>query len=295
MSTTWTFGSEAEGLKFTVQASDNGTGGVNFVVTVLYGALNFNALYWGDGDTTAGESAYGTAFTGKDSSLNMNGAQLDGQPVAWDGAYKLSNAGLGSTPPDTYLTADILDGAPEVKTFTIDNLSLSSLDALGVRATSTSTAAGSIKWVNDDGVDDTAPPDHFPDEFEFGISHITLYFDTTDGDVKPKPDGDDLYTVKIDGVPNGADQDLDQWFDDVMAYLKANDPVVGTLADADNNGVPDLLLGVAIKTGGGNDEVASYWHALDGDADNTDPLPPNWVVSGNEVDVSYDYAVLGIV
>jgi hypothetical protein len=91
----------------------------------------------------------------------MNGANTvwadDGTATSsmevYDGGIKLSDAGLGKVAPATYLNAD---SAPY--TFTVENFDITQFDTLGVRATSTSTAEGSIKWV-DDTPYDPPPPD----------------------------------------------------------------------------------------------------------------------------------------
>jgi hypothetical protein len=67
--------------------------------------------------------------------------------VVYDGGIKLSDAGLGKTPPPTYLHER------QEYTFKVEGLDLSTFETLGVRATSTSTAGGSIKWV-DSGPED---------------------------------------------------------------------------------------------------------------------------------------------
>jgi hypothetical protein len=128
------------GLTFRVTVTQGEDGAFSAQIEVLEGSADFNALYYGD------TILDGTSFTlGK--SLGMNGAgqfDQDGNLVDWDGALKLSDAGLGRLGADkfTFLTAgESL------------NVALSGVDSwddvaeLGVRATSTSTAAGSIKTV----------------------------------------------------------------------------------------------------------------------------------------------------
>src|SRR5947209_7968182 len=81
----YSFGSAAAGLQFTITAVYNTTThDTTFTVQVITGALNVNALYWGDGDSTANESRYyqangSTAWDPNakaDSNLNMNGADV---------------------------------------------------------------------------------------------------------------------------------------------------------------------------------------------------------------------------
>jgi uncharacterized repeat protein (TIGR01451 family) len=146
------YGSDASGLHFTINAIV-ANGNTTFTVDVLTGSLNLNALYWSDGDAVAAESTR-TGFTGaqSESSLAMNGANVvwadTGTSTSamelYDGGIKLSDAGLGPVPPPTYLNAD---SAPY--SFTVNGLNITKFDILGVRATSTSTEGGSIKWVDD--------------------------------------------------------------------------------------------------------------------------------------------------
>ena len=149
------YGSDASGLCFTIDAVANGSGGTNFTVHVLTGSLNLNAVYWSDGDSTKEGTLIDFTGAKSENSLNMNGANVvwndDGTSTiakeVYDGGIKLSDAGLGHG-TDTYLTANGTDYS-----FTVANLDLSLFATIGVRATSTSTAEGSIKWVDDDPVE----------------------------------------------------------------------------------------------------------------------------------------------
>jgi hypothetical protein len=134
-----TFNYVYNGLVLEVTAEDLGCGQTSFTVKCLDGYADINALYWNDG------IADGTQFdlgTKKDNSLNMNGTGED-----WDGGIKLSSTGLGSDglEKSTYLTAG--------ESFcTVAKVDWATLDTLGVRATSTSTAEGSIKAVDNEPV-----------------------------------------------------------------------------------------------------------------------------------------------
>lgn len=128
------------GLTFRVTVTQGADGAFSAQIDVLEGSADFNALYYGDSVLD------GTSFTlGK--SLGMNGAgqvDQDGNPVDWDGALKLSDAGLGKLGADkfTFLTAG--------ESLSVSLTGVDSWDdvaELGVRATSTSTDAGSIKTV----------------------------------------------------------------------------------------------------------------------------------------------------
>ena len=157
------YGSAASGLQFTINTVANPDGSTGFTVHVIQGSLNLNAVYWSDGDLVAKEST-STGFIGTkaENALNMNGSNVlwndDGTSTVkdetYDGGVKLSDAGLGSTPPLTYLTAGGAD-----YTFKVDNLDLTHFSTLGVRATSTSTLEGSIKWVDEHPYTPPPPPE----------------------------------------------------------------------------------------------------------------------------------------
>jgi hypothetical protein len=236
-----TYTIEYDGLTLRVEATDIGGGQLSIKVLSEEGSANINAFYWSDGDTTTGEGSFSGFNTKKDSSLNMEGTD-----VSWDGGIKLSDAGLGKTPPSTYLQ----EGGSY--TFTI-TASLEDLNTIGIRATSTSTAEGSIKGV---AQVDTPPPDDFP-TWAQDISNVVLYFDQTAGDTKPVG-GDSYYTVKIN-TDAAAGDDLDAWIGDALTWLQANDPNIDENSE---------LLGVAIK--GGNISTQYYAYG-DNNLNGTDP------------------------
>lgn len=145
------YGSAASGLQFTIDAVANGSG-TSFNVQVLVGSLNLNAVYWGDGDNTANESHFDGVFANSD---NINGANVlwndngtsTSKNEVYDGGKKLSDAGLGHG-TDLFLSAT----GKSTYQFDVPNLDLTKFPVLGVRATSTSTAEGSIKWADDHSV-----------------------------------------------------------------------------------------------------------------------------------------------
>ena len=185
--TTWTLGSEAEGLVIKITAVQDGDN-VVFTVTVEYGTANVNAVYWGDGEADgAGAVLAGDDITGKiSSSLNMNGTGVD-----WDSYYALSNPGLkGTVAADEY-------------TFTLTNTDLAELDIndIGVRATSTSTAEGSIKWHTDTpdagntapvAVDDTLSVTEAQVETASSVAKVLVGNVLTQGTDDSDVDGDSL-------------------------------------------------------------------------------------------------------
>lgn len=239
------------GLTFSIRLYMDGTE-VKAEVTVQEGYADFNAFYWGD-DVNDGSS---TKLA--DKALNMNGAQYEGAAVDWDGAQKLSSAGLGPAGQDkpTFLTAG------ESMTFTLAGVtSLDEVDYLGVRATSTSTPEGSIKAI-DEGEEICPPPpkDDFP-EWAQDISNITFVFDQTEGDTKPKPDGDGYYTVKVD-VAAAFPDDLDDSIDALLQAMIDSD-MLDLDEDAD-------LLGVVIK---GGLQITQFYAYGSHNTNGTDPDP----------------------
>lgn len=273
---------ELDGLSFTITLTDD-NGVITASVNVTEGSADFNALYWGD--NTAGNSDF-EAFGGRDKSLNMSGAEgstYGGNNVEWDGAAKLSSAGLGrkGTDKETFVEEG------ETTSFVLEGVtSLDDIDYLGVRATSTSTPEGSIKTIaTPHDPEPETPGDDFP-EWPQDISHVTLVFAQDGGDTN----GDGYYTVKIDNWPDsGADRDLDNSIDAIMARLIAEDIFI--FDDAN-------LVGAVIK--GGN-EIGSDFFYYNDTVNGTDPDPlPTGIGfdltggGGNEnpasaLDASYDY------
>lgn len=150
------FNYEADGLFYTVTLyEENGVFLAD--ITVEEGAMDVNAIYFGD-DNFSGSSA---SLSGP---LNMNGSRLDGDRVQWDEAVALSDPGLGPEGEDkeTYLSEG------DTLTLSLDIDSLDDIDIFGVRATSTTTDAGSIKAVSDDPDEVEEPEDPSYDKVFFG-------------------------------------------------------------------------------------------------------------------------------
>ncbi|MDX1375863.1 MAG: hypothetical protein R3357_09895 [Burkholderiales bacterium] len=279
METKW-FGSYESGLVFRIDVEHDAVADkTTFKVTVLEGSLDLNAVYWGDGNATAGESGLqgdwlsqttkkGTVdaginddgsmtFAGADNALNMNGVD-----AVWDGGIKLSNAGLGPEDEGTFSDnwdTDV-DGNP-CYSFCADGDITAFLATLGVRATSTSTeegGEGSIKWIGSD--EPPVPPqeeeDHFPDFKEVwgsDISNVVLYFDAdttnlveikqgvfSNGDTNPV-DG------KKDGTGQGYPNDLADPIDGDGYYtVKIDNWPGGASDDLDDN--LDEILAYLIAT-----------------------------------------------
>lgn len=176
---TWEYGSSEEGLWFTV-VYDDITG--QFTVNVIEGSMDLNALWFSDGDG----SSDGYTLVKSDNSLNMNGTTevwaddgtSDGEKITWDDYQKTSSTGVDDD--GYYLTAgDSISFAADV------NFDPEIFTTLGVRATSTSTDGGSIKWA-----DAEAAVDPLPDTVE----------DTFDG-LAPGPEGNNEMYVGT-GISN---------------------------------------------------------------------------------------------
>ncbi|MDU8928470.1 hypothetical protein RXV86_13855 [Alisedimentitalea sp. MJ-SS2] len=148
---------EMEGLSYTVSLyEENGT--IRADITVIEGAMDVNAVYFGD-DDFSGESAM---LAGP---LNMNGVRLYDGEVQWDDAARLSDPGLGPDGADkeTYISAG------DTLTIELDVASIDDVDVFGIRATSTTTDDGSIKAVSDDPEEPEDPEDPVFDKVGFGV------------------------------------------------------------------------------------------------------------------------------
>jgi hypothetical protein len=273
---------EYDGLKFQVILTEE-NGVVSAQIKVLEGWADFNAFYWGDDDHS------GKSETLPDKNLNMNGEGSqytdengDTTNVQWDGAQKLSDVGLGKGKENNIVSEGETSGSFILAGVT----SLDDIDFFGVRATSVN-GEGSIKGVAvPDEPEEPEVPDDFP-EFPQDISNIVLYFKQTEGDTKPQPEGDGYYLVKIDNVPGEADDDLDNWIGDVLAWLIAHDDYI----DADSD-----LLGAAIK---GGTQTTQFYAYGDNNTNGTDPDPfPDGApiadggggnVPGPSIDQTYQY------
>lgn len=133
------------------------------------------------------------------------------------------------------------------------------------------------------------PVEHFPDNGH-GLSYATFYFGTTNGDVRGVLNGepakgvntpDGVYTVKIN-FPGGAGNDLDEFYDEILAYIIAHDPHV----DANTP-----VLGVSIHAGEGDPRVFETFYEIDNNENDVDlvPSPPGDLAIGNEVDTTISF------
>jgi hypothetical protein len=241
----WDFGSDAQLLKFNV-VYDSGTN--QFTVTVLTGSMNLNALYWNDGDNVDSATTGLSGFSGakSENSLNMNGTG-----EVWDGGMKISDAGLGKTPPPSYMDANPLTSALNTYSFTAPaDFNPLTFGTLGVRATSTSSAEGSIKWIDDSPNSGQPPPPadivHANDDSQAcgveGLVPVTGNVLTNDTDSQ----GHDLDVVSITYTSLGVDVTVTD------GGVGDTDGVAGTITtaiDGDNDGVADGVLTINTGTG----------------------------------------------
>ncbi|WP_420002651.1 hypothetical protein [Arenibacterium sp. LLYu02] len=210
---------QVDGLSYTVSLyEENGT--ILADIAVTEGSMDVNAVYFGDDD-----------FSGKSASLggplNMNGASLDGEKVQWDEAIELSRPGIGPMGDDkeTYLH--------QGDTLTIDLGvdSLDDIDTFGIRATSTSTDAGSIKAVSSDPEEPEEPED--PEEPTYEKVFFGWDFKDDDSPLSGRwilDQAPDPNPYQADGLPEGTEPTFENYLD-----YYASDPVWGDV---------DLLQGV---------------------------------------------------
>lgn len=254
----WDFGSVAEGLQFKV-VYDSVAG--TFTTTVLFGSMNVNALYWSDGNTVDSALTGLTGFTGakSESSLNMNGSG-----EVWDGGLKISDAGLGKVPPSSYITADPNDLYGS--SFSIaapSDFDPTKFGTLGVRATSTTSAGGSIKWTDD--TPDTPPTNHPPvavdDDPACGTEHTPVTGNVLAND--SDPDGDALAVTAVNGVAlSTLIPDGDGWYTIVLAH--------GTLMIQTDGDFQYQYTGADIPVGGHADPVDTFSYDISDGKGGTD-------------------------
>lgn len=242
-----TFTYEFEGLSYTVTVYE-ADGKIMADITVTEGAMDVNAIYFGD-DDYSGDSA---SLSGP---LNMNGASLDGEQVQWDDAVQLSDPGLGpdGDEKETYLSAG------DTLTISLDEAeSLDDIDIFGIRATSTTTEDGSIKAVTPEDPEE-------PEEPEEPYLEKVFFFDSVNAD--GDPDGG-YYILDEEPNPNtynnvALPEGTEPTFENYVSYYEG----------IDNNDVTSLE-GVSFFTfnGDGNPEEFLRITAPDGGFADADEL-----------------------
>lgn len=248
---------ETDGLAYTVTVYiEDGT--VFADITVDEGAMDVNAVYFGDDDFSgSSESLKGP--------LNMNGTRLDGEKIQWDEATALSSPGLGreGEDKDTYLqTGDTL-------TVELDADSLDEIDIFGIRATSTTNDAGSIKGVSSDPEEPEEPEDPEEPTYEkvfFGEAFSDTGFPLSGAFIlDEEPDPNPYNNLAL---PEGTEPTFDNYLsfylsDAVGGDVASLQSVVFYGTDADGN--PEELFRVDAPDGGfedADDVLAAYDEAL---------------------------------
>jgi len=251
---------EEDGLVYTVSLYDE-NGSILADVTVLEGFMDVNAIYHGDED-----------FSGKSENLggplNMNGSQLDGEKVQWDGATEVSDPGLGPDGEDK--ESFLAEGDTLTVTLNVD--SLDEIDVIGIRATSTSTEDGSIKGVSDDPEEPEDPEDPVDPLFDkvfFGNN----YQDAGEASgffiqaVEPDPN-----TFDVPALPEGTEPTFDNYVDYYVNGLGQDVTTVEAVVFFNNNadGNPEELFRIEAPEGGFSDTDAlllAYDDVIDAQGD----------------------------
>ncbi|MEW2912840.1 hypothetical protein [Leisingera sp. JC11] len=254
-----------DGLAYTVTVYEE-NGEFFADITVDEGAMDVNAIYFGDDDFSgSSESLSGP--------LNLNGASLDGEKVQWDEATQLSDPGLGPEGEDkeTYLqTGDTM-------TVSLDIASLDEIDIFGIRATSTTNDAGSIKGVSGDPEEPEEPeePEDPEDPTYEKVFFGEVFSESGDplGGTFMLAEEPDPNPYSIPALPEGTEPTFDNYLshflsDDIGGDLSAAQSVVfyGTGAD----GAQEELFRIDAPEGGfqsADDLLAAYDDALDGAGD----------------------------
>lgn len=245
---------EAEGLAYTVTVYKE-AGAFYADITVGEGAMDVNAIYFGDEDFSgSSESLKGP--------LNMNGASLDGEKVQWDAATELSRPGLGPEGEDkeTYLqTGDTM-------TVELDAASLDDISIFGIRATSTTTEEGSIKAVSSDPQEPEEPEEPTYEKVFFGEDFSDTGFPLSGAYIlDEEPDPNPYNNLAL---PEGTEATFENYLSFYLSDEVGGDPaalesVVFYGTDPDGN--PQELFRLDAPEGGfedADDVLAAYDEAL---------------------------------
>jgi hypothetical protein len=261
------------GLELKINVIDIGNGQARFEIKCITGSADINAIYYNDG--VADGNSYNLG-----GSLNMNGSGID-----WDGGIKLSDAGLGKAGWDkqTALTA----GESYVFDTTLDWLKL---DDLGIRATSTSTAEGSIKGVDGSADVTYAPKISVADaaciiegnastfaislekayDYDVFVTYSTLGGTAAEGDdyngltnqIVKIPAGSTSVNVQVATVDDGAvesDEHFTLTIDSVRLDIPGTDLVSATAYMADGAAEGCIQDNDAPDNGGGDGGHPEFW------------------------------------
>lgn len=216
---------EVDGLSYTITVYEE-DGAYLADIDVSEGAMDVNAIYFGDDD-----------FSGKSDSLggplNMNGARLDGEKVQWDEAVELSRPGLGpeGTDKETYVAAG------DTLTVELDIESLDEIDVFGIRATSTTTDEGSIKAVSDEP-EEPEEPEEPTFEKVFFANKFSEEGDPEGGGYFILDEEPEENPFNVPFLPEGTEPTFDNYvahFEDIGGDVTAVQGVVFYSADEEGN------------------------------------------------------------
>lgn len=261
-----TFTYEEEGLAYEVTFSEDENGNFSARIEMLEGAMDVNAVYFGD-DDYSGESE---SLRGP---LNMNGAgsRLGDETVQWDDAEWVSDPGLGPLDENGEIKESYITEGQTLEV-ELDIESLDEIDIFGVRATSTTTESGSIKGVSEEDPE---------------FNKVAFF-----GEADPSTgEGGFAEYVEQESLPDGSDgsfADYANYFEDVVAPeqgVSVSDVdsigIFEVTPVLDENGNPVLdyenvpqeeiveLFSIDAPEGGftsAEDMIAAYDEAVEGDA-----------------------------
>ena len=239
------FNYQENGLSYTVTVYEQ-DGQFFADVSVTEGAMDVNAIYFGD-DDLSGQSA---SLKGP---LNMNGAGsvYEGDPVQWDEAIKLSDPGLGKagTNKETF----VAEG--DTLTIPLSITRLDEIDLFGIRATSTTTDAGSIKAVSGDPEIEEEPEDE-PHEkvfFDYGVDASGA----SNGGVFILAEEPETNEFNVPALPAGTEPTFENYlayFEEIGGEVDRVDSVA--FFDVDEEGTLQESLRVEAPEGGFADAAA---------------------------------------
>lgn len=251
--TSKTFTYEVEGLSYSVNVYEGDDGGFYADITVEEGAMDVNAVYFGD-DDYSGDSEM------LNGPLNMNGARGEDGDVQWDNAQMLSKPGLGraGTDKETYVSEG------DTLTIELDINSLDEIDVFGIRATSTTTPEGSIKGVSEEPEEEEEEDDLLLDKVAFGYT-LNETGGVTDGLI-----------VSADDLPD----DVEPTFENYLTYFEEHpygdvDRIESVIFyETNEDGYPEEIFRIDAPEGGFEDTddiLAAYDEAIeDGALDEVD-------------------------
>lgn len=268
---TKTFDYQVDGLSYTVTVYEQ-DGGFFADISVIEGAMDVNAVYFGDDD-------FSGASKGLKGPLNMNGAgsRYEEETVQWDDAVELSRPGLGRAGEDkeTFLS----EGDTLTLGLSID--SLDDIDFFGIRATSTTTDEGSIKAVSGEPEvhDDPEEPEE-PDDPADPTYDKVFFAQELDEDGEPI-DGFSIQSEEPEDNPFNVPflpEGTEPTFENYLAYFEeiggqVNEVETAIFYQQDEDGEPQEEFRIDAPEGGFTDAdelLEAYDSALEAFEDDSD-------------------------